>query len=207
MPLRKHCNPFAFRRTVLKPDYSEIFENWGKTHPLEVDIGCGSGHFLRERAEHNKHNNFLGLEVREAYCLQFNKYIEKEKPNNLALIQCNANRSLELILEDETVSRFHIYFPDPWFKNRHHKRRIVTPDFAEILRRKLIKSGDLLIKSDVPELANQMLELLEAVDGFENAAGIGNFVGTNWPVPEVSKWESHLFSQKIAYQKIWLRKK
>ncbi|MFC1497224.1 tRNA (guanosine(46)-N7)-methyltransferase TrmB [Verrucomicrobiota bacterium] len=123
----------------------EIF-NPGK--PLEIDLGCGKGRFLVARAKSYTEINFLGIDRLLVRLRKVNKKIIREGLNNVKLLRIEASYAVKHLLPPETVSSFYIFFPDPWPKKRHHKRRLFTSSFLDALYRTLKSSGHIHIATD-----------------------------------------------------------
>jgi tRNA (guanine-N7-)-methyltransferase len=140
--------------------FSEFFEN---DHSVEVEIGCGKGKFLIASAEANAGTNYLGLDYAGKWMKKGQVRGEKRKLQNLKFIKGEAGAILARF-EKETVEVFHIYFPDPWPKRRHHKRRLLTSEF-------LRKLYGLLRPTGLIEIATDNLDYYTAIQ--EAVAGTG----------------------------------
>ena len=157
--MRQHVNPLSKNFEEIKPipPLNEIFEN--PYLPLHVDIGCGSGNFLLELALTNKNWNYFGIEIREKLIENTVSRIKNKSINNLFFSFGNANNILDnhkykfLI---ESTSSISFNFPDPWFKKKHHKRRVIQSSLMNCLANTLQKESLLFIKTDVEELFNYM---------------------------------------------------
>ena len=98
MGLRKHCNPLTFRQKVRRPEWDRVFQ---KSRPLELDIGCGKGDFIFQRAQNHPEINFVGLDVREAYFDILQKRLAEYPGDNIHVIRCNVNASLDELFSAE----------------------------------------------------------------------------------------------------------
>jgi len=116
--------------------------------PLEVEIGAGKGRFLLHRAEANPDINFVGFDYIWKYLKVGWERAQKRDLPNLLFFKAEANEVVEHLIPDASVSIFHVYFPDPWHKRRHHKRRLLTPEFFKLLHRRLEPGGKLEIATD-----------------------------------------------------------
>ena len=116
--------------------------------PLEIDAGCGKGRFLVARAKSHTDINFLGIDRQLSRLYKVDKKIIREGLNNVRLLQIEASYAVQHLLPPETVSSFYIFFPDPWPKKRHHKRRLLTPSFLDALHGTLKPSGHIHIATD-----------------------------------------------------------
>ncbi|MEM7430631.1 MAG: tRNA (guanosine(46)-N7)-methyltransferase TrmB [Pseudomonadota bacterium] len=144
----------------------KLVELFGRDAPLVIEIGFGNGESLVEMAAMQPDVNFLGIEVHEpgvGHCM-----IGAHKANvtNLRLIIDDAIEVLSTQISDETVARTNLYFPDPWPKKRHHKRRIVQPDFLSLCAQKLKSKGSLHIATDWANYAEHIDEVLDESDHF-----------------------------------------
>lgn len=157
--VHQHVNPLApyFRFTPNPIVLSDIFAD--ETKPLFLDIGAARGRFILKMAEADASRNFLGLEIREALVDEANRLAKEKNLENLAYVFCNAMISIGKLFENvppgliQTVT---IQFPDPWFKKKHAKRRMVTPDLARDVVNILSSGGTLFIQTDVEFLSEEM---------------------------------------------------
>lgn len=163
--VRQHVNPLA--SLYQQPTF--LAENWPKhefddlARPLHLDIGCGRGGFLLDMAKHDTTKNYLGLEIRPSvYQYAFDRIEKHGLRGRLTYVGCNVNVDLERILglyqqqgggPLETVS---IQFPDPHFKSKHAKRRVVTPGLVLTLAKFMPESSKAFIQSDVKDVLDDM---------------------------------------------------
>jgi len=157
--MRQHVNPLSinFNQTERIPSLSEMFDN-SKSN-LHLDIGCAAGEFLFDLALVNTRWNYLGIEIREKLVKNAKLKVLEKEIKNLYFVFGNANNILndiqsEFIIKNLTSLSFN--FPDPWFKKRHYKRRVIQPDFIDILSNSLQKGTLIFIKTDVKELFDYM---------------------------------------------------
>ncbi len=169
--IHQHVNPLAkyFRELPVKPlKLEEVFAN--PKLPLHFDIGCGRGRFLLEMAEIKKDWNFLGAEIREPLVIEANKIRDEKGLQNLHYEFCNATLDSEVLLEKipkDILQMVTIQFPDPWFKKRHAKRRMVKDNMVKAITKKLAKNGEVFIQTDVEFLAEEMFELFDQSGHFD----------------------------------------
>ena len=140
-------------------DWSHIF---GRIASIEVEIGFGKGRFLRAAAERSPDRNWLGIEYAGPCVALAAERIAKRGLTNVRLVRGAAEEILTDHLSDASVEAFHVYFPDPWPKKRHHKRRLIKPAFAEEVVRALRPGGRLHIATDYGEYYDEMLPILTA---------------------------------------------
>ena len=157
--MRQHVNPLSkvFKDIEPIPHLKDIFNDY--TKPLHLDIGCGSGNFLINLAKHNKNWNYIGLEIREKLVNKSKSKLKDESIDNLFFAFGNA----EYLIEDcigkfpvNALSSVSFNFPDPWFKKKHHKRRIIQPQLIQKISRLMANGGFISIKTDVEELFEYM---------------------------------------------------
>lgn len=157
--VHQHVNPLApyFRFTPNPIVLSDIFAD--ETKPLFLDIGAARGRFILKMAEADASRNFLGLEIREALVDEANRLAKEKNLENLAYVFCNAMISIGKLFEyvpPGLIQTVTIQFPDPWFKKKHAKRRMVTPDLARDVVNILSSGGTLFIQTDVDFLSEEM---------------------------------------------------
>ncbi len=168
---------FGIEFAPLVLDLDAIF---GRRARRVLEIGIGDGETLLELARRQPEADFLGVEVHRpgvGHCLLG---IESRGLGNIRLISHDAVEVLQRQLADAALDQVLLYFPDPWPKKRHHKRRIVQPAFAELVACKLKPGGVLRLATDWAPYAEHMLEVLQHNPSFANTSPAGNFV----PRPE-----------------------
>lgn len=161
--VRQHVNPLSrkYQQPVPLPDWTKIYDN--PQQPLQLDIGCARGRFLYELAPKQPDWNFLGLEIRQSLVDEANQWRDRDNLTNLHYLYGNINVMSEALLQSlpqGCLKRVSIQFPDPWFKKRHHKRRVVQPELVEDLARFLAPDGEIFLQSDVEEVAIEMRDRL-----------------------------------------------
>jgi len=147
--------------------------HFGRQAPLQLEIGCGNGEFLIARASANPGDHFIGLEVHRPGLGHLLREAQTLALGNLALFEMDAAAGLDGLLPDACLSACHIFFPDPWPKKRHHKRRLINPAFARLLWRKLCAEGRLFLATDWADYHTWMLEVFEQSPNWCNALGPG----------------------------------
>jgi tRNA (guanine-N7-)-methyltransferase len=128
--------------------------------PLEVEVGSGKGLFLNSAAKQNPAHNFLGVEIAAKYARHAAAKLAKNGYKNAVMLSGDAQRLFIEFLPDESLVAVHVYFPDPWWKKRHHKRRVMNDRFIVEIHRTLIPSGSLHFWTDVRERYDEILELI-----------------------------------------------
>jgi len=157
--MRQHVNPLSkyFQEIESIPKLNQIFKY--PSFPIHLDIGCASGEFLFRLAEQNKNWNYLGIEIREKLIIKAKCKLKDKDIDNLYFIFGNADNLLKNWIfqyPDMNLKSASINFPDPWFKKKHHKRRIIQAKFLNRLALLMTKDSLLFIKSDVEELYKYM---------------------------------------------------
>ena len=149
------------------PEDLEQIRSFLSEFPIEVEIGFRRGHFLRERTVHCPERRFLGFELTLEWCRKMVRFLEREKVTNTRIIQSDARPLLEQILPVNGVDTFYVFFPDPWWKKRHHKRRLVTAETLDLFHRYLKHDGNFIFRTDVIPYFDHVRELLEQHGGFD----------------------------------------
>jgi tRNA (guanine-N7-)-methyltransferase len=140
-------------------DAAKLFHN---PAPLEIEIGSGKGLFLQSAATVNPGHNFLGIEIANKYARYAAARIAKHELTNAVMVSGDAQRVFIELLPDSSLAAVHIYFPDPWWKKRHHKRRVMNERFIPQITRTLVPGGSLHYWTDVEERFIETIELIKA---------------------------------------------
>jgi len=157
--MRQHVNPLSsnFNQIERIPSLSEMFGD-SKLN-LHLDIGCAAGEFLFDLALVNTGWNYLGIEIREKLVKNAKLKVLEREIKNLYFVFGNANNILNDVQNEfiiKNLKSISFNFPDPWFKKRHYKRRVIQPEFITILSNSLEKGTLIFIKTDVKELFDYM---------------------------------------------------
>ena len=157
--MRQHVNPLSKYFQVIQsiPPIDKLFKY--QNLPLHLDIGCGSGNFLFHLAEQNTNWNYLGIEIREKLIINAKYKLKNKELDNLYFVFGNADNLIKNWISkypDNTLKSVSFNFPDPWFKKKHHKRRIIQTEFLKRLALLMSRDSLLFIKSDVQELYQYM---------------------------------------------------
>ena len=168
--MRQHVNPLSqfFQLPLSLPSKSILFKE--SHYPIHLDIGSAKGEFLIELASKFPKWNFLGLEIREALVSASERKREKLELQNLRFLYCNVNVSLDEWLSDlafAQLKRVSIQFPDPWFKRKHIKRRVLKKSLLDSIARHMSKDGELFIQSDILNLIESMTSVIESSKYFD----------------------------------------
>ncbi|NRB09283.1 MAG: tRNA (guanosine(46)-N7)-methyltransferase TrmB [Richelia sp.] len=167
--VRQHVNPLAQKyQTPASPlEWEQIYSN--PSQPLHLDIGCARGRFVLQMAQIETYWNFLGLEIREPLVDDANRLRRELGLTNLHYLFCNVNVSMRSLLSSLTpgvLQRVSIQFPDPWFKHRHAKRRVVQPELVAELGEYLAPGGLVFLQSDIKFVALEMCDRFTAHPSF-----------------------------------------
>lgn len=133
---------------------------FGRAAPLEVEVGSGKGMFMQSAAIATLEHNFLGIEIAGKYAHYAAARLAKHTLDNAIMIQGDAQRLFGEILPENSLAAVHVYFPDPWWKKRHHKRRVMNERFVQNVYRTLSPGGTLHYWTDVHERYEETLKLL-----------------------------------------------
>ena len=155
------CIPFENK----KLNFVDIF---GNTNPIIIEIGFGMGDVTAKLAQENPNINYIGIEVHKPGVGKLLSEIKKRDLKNLYIIEHDALEVLEQMIGDNSVNGFHIFFPDPWPKKRHHKRRLLQRPRTNLLAQKLAPEGYLYFVTDWFEYSEFALEELNQTENLEN---------------------------------------
>lgn len=156
-----YCIPFEHRML----NFTEIFNN---TNPVTMEIGFGMGHATIEIAKANPEMNYLGSEVHVPGVGRLLSEIKKNQLKNLYILNHDALEVLDVMIPDNSIFGFHIFFPDPWPKKKHHKRRLIQRPHTDILARKLSPGGYIYFATDWEEYAQSAMDELSLTEGLHN---------------------------------------
>lgn len=154
-------------------DFSSLFNN---SNPVVLEIGFGMGKSLVEMAKNAPELNFVGVEVHRPGVGACISLAQDEGVDNLKVFEHDAIEILADCIADESLTTVQLFFPDPWHKKKHHKRRIVSLEFVETIRQKLKVGGVFHMATDWENYAECMIEDMNSAPGYENLAVDGDFV-------------------------------
>ena len=167
-------------------DQSLLFEN---VRPLEVEVGSGKGLFLAATALRQPDNNFFGIEIAHKYAHYAAARLARQQSPNAMLICGDALLLFRQWLPEASLSAVHVYFPDPWWKKRHKKRRVMNEHFLRDIERTLVGGGRLHFWTDVEEYFHTTLELIAAVTKLEG------------PLPVAEKVADHDLDYRTHFER------
>jgi len=153
-------------------DFAFVF---GRVAPVIVEIGFGNGESLLEMAKSHPELNFLGIEVHRPGIGHLLLLLDREGIENVRVFCHDAVEIVQNNIPDSSLSGVHLFFPDPWPKTKHHKRRIVRPEFCQLLVKKLLPGGYFHAATDWQHYADAMLKVLSAETNLVNASPTGDY--------------------------------
>ena len=148
---------------------------FGRRAPCTLEIGFGNGDALATMAGQQTDTDFIGIEVHRPGVGRLLQQLDEHELSNVRVMREDAVQLLNSCFPDNSLDRLLLFFPDPWHKKRHHKRRIVQPAFIELLARKIKPGGILHMATDWEDYARHMLEVMGESAAFRNCAGTGNY--------------------------------
>ena len=176
--------------------------NWGEifphSAPIEIDLGCGDGAFLTAMARANPNHNFLGIERLLGRVSKVCRKVAREELKNARVLRLEVAYTLSNLLSVESITAFHLLFPDPWPKRRHHRRRAFTGEFLSSIHRALVGGGLFHVATDHPDYFHQIKRVIAATDNFIVSAEQHDFPPT--------AFEQKFISRRLSIQRLLLRK-
>jgi len=184
-------------------DLREIF---GNAHPVEVEIGCGKGAFMLARAQARPEINLLGVEYAGSYALYCADRLRRAGVTNTRMIATDAGELFRRALGTAVLWRVHVYFPDPWPKRKHTRRRLIQPGFVAEATRVLQPGGQLIVVTDHREYFEQIQSVLGAARGLapidmpRMSDADGEIVGTNFERKYISQGRAFYAIARMRYR-------
>lgn len=169
---QQHWSQFGLDLDAGALDLETLFT---KPQSLVVEIGFGMGDSLHDMCTAQPEHNFIGIEVHPPGVGRIMNRAAESNLSNFKVYLADAKDVLADCIADGSVSRIQIYFPDPWHKRKHHKRRLIESEFISHLTPKLAIGGLLHMATDWQDYAKQMLNVMEAESSYTNTAGAGNY--------------------------------
>jgi tRNA (guanine-N7-)-methyltransferase len=154
-------------------DFEAVF---GRCAPTYLEIGFGMGTSLAAMAKANPDRNYIGIEVHRPGVGALCKLIEEQGLTNIRLFNHDAIEVLEKSIPPASLAGVYLFFPDPWHKARHKKRRILNTEFANKIAHYLETGGEFHMATDWQDYAEQMMEVMSATKGYENRAGVNQYM-------------------------------
>jgi len=165
---------------TLKDELLDLTELFGRDAPTILEIGFGMGKSLAEMAEANPQQNYIGIEVHRPGIGALLKLVEEKGLTNIRVYNDDAIEVLEKCIPKNALAGVYLFFPDPWHKKRHNKRRIVQPHFVETIATHLKPGGQFHMATDWEDYAIHMMEVMNSAPNYNNISGEGQYT----PRPE-----------------------
>ena len=166
--------------------------------PIEIDLGCGDGAFLTAMARGNPEHNFLGIERLLGRVSKVCRKVVRENLKNTRVLRIEVAYAVSNLLPADSITAFHLLFPDPWPKRRHHRRRAFTTEFLSCIHRALIGGGLFHVATDHADYFHQIERVIAATDTFVVPAEQHDF--------PLTTFEQKLLVRGLSIQRLLLRK-
>lgn len=158
----------AMRGRFYRSEDEQILRDWLNTDArLELEIGSGKGLFLMNQSPQHQETRYIGLELAAKYAWECQAKVEKADLKNLRFFACDAVAVIDRDVQTDSIDAVHVYFPDPWWKAKHKKRRVLNEDSLRNIERILKPNGELHFWTDVLDYYELTLELIDQVTRFE----------------------------------------
>lgn len=203
--VRQHVNPLSrfFQLPLELPPPQELFSD--PSRPVHLDIGCARGRFLLALAQQQPEFNHLGVEIRRALVAAAEADRQQLGLGNLHYLFCNANISVEgwlTALAPGQLDLVSIQFPDPWFKKRHHKRRVLQPALLLAIAAALEPGKRLFMQSDILDVIEPMVAVTEASGCFSRPATDARPWRATNPLPVPTERETYVLEQGLPVYRV-----
>jgi len=165
----------------------ELDEVFSRLAPLEIDLGCGDGAFLAALAQENPAHNFLGIERLLGRVRSVCRKVVRLDLKNARILRMESNYAVTHLLPPGSVTTFHLLFPDPWPKRRHHRRRAFTAEFLSSIHRALIAGGLFHVATDHTDYFHQIERVIAATDIFVISREQNHFPPTSFEQKYVAR--------------------
>ena len=203
--MRQHVNPLSrfFQLPLQLPAPDELFRH--PDLPIHLDIGCARGRCILGLADATPAWNHLGVEIRRPLVIPADREALSSEHGNVRVLFCNANISLESWmagLAEDRLQRVSIQFPDPWFKRRHRKRRVLQPALLLSIASALHPGRELFLQSDVLEVIEPMVAVTEASGCFSRPATDARPWRATNPLPVPTERETYVLEQGLPVYRV-----
>ena len=205
--LRQHVNPLLrkFQEPITLPQWTEIYPNLEQ--PIHLDIGCARGGFLLAMAQQKPTTNFLGIEIRQPLVTSAIQERDNLGLTNLHYLFGSINFSAVKLLYSLPPNSLHyisVQFPDPWFKRKHNKRRVIQPELVNILVDYLVPGGQVFLQSDIEEVS------IEMRDRFAESPALTKQHPDTWlvenPLPVPTERELYVLEDNLPVYRVLFKK-
>ena len=182
-------------------DWNQLF---GNSCPVEIEIGCGRGMFIIKRALENPENNFLGIEKSARFFRMLAERVAKSGAKNIRLLRGEAGYLLKKFVPQNSVKAVHVYFPDPWPKKRHRKRRLVNGSFFESVARILLPDGLFFFATDFKDYFYEIAAIAPSCRGLTRESDEKTFPQDIDPDAAATAYErKYLMQGKMIYRAVY----
>jgi tRNA (guanine-N7-)-methyltransferase len=168
---------------------------FGRCAPLALEIGCGTGHFVLERAGQQPETDFLAIDIYNKGCLKTCRKLEAAGTGNVRVLRIEARELLVKAIPAAGLKAIYVNCPDPWPKKRHRERRLVSRDFLELALHRLEPGGDFFFSSDRRDYAEEVANLLAGIPAFRNRLSAA--IATELPGYPLSKYMRRFLDQGL----------
>tara|TARA_B100001094_G_scaffold311103_1_gene346427 strand:- start:51 stop:653 length:603 start_codon:yes stop_codon:yes gene_type:complete len=196
---RRHDLLFPIDDVTESESMVDFFSVFSNNRPVEIEIGIGKGRFLIDAAQRNPDSNFLGIEWAMKYLRLAHKRALNSNLSNMRFLRADAREFVEFFLPANSVHAFHIYFPDPWPKKRHHKRRLINPEFRIEVERTLRPGGLIWLATDHSEYFGAIMEVFEDSSTLEP-------IELCWVGAKTNYEQKYLDKGKLIFRQVFCRK-
>lgn len=205
--------PVSRPDTIVHLSQCEAALGWtrlfGNAHPVEIELGCGKGRFIIRSALEHPETNYLGIERSGKFFRIMKQRALDSDAQNIRLLNSDADYFIRKYIPAGSVQAYHIYFPDPWPKQRHHKRRLVNAGFMEAVKSSLALSGCIFFATDFTDYFNIMAAVARACPWLEEVFRTTILPASANPEDAATSYERKYLLQgrnihKAAYRKISL---
>ncbi len=170
--LDKHWQDYGIDYSEQVLSFDKLFNN---NNEVIIEIGFGNGESLLQQAINQPQYNFIGIEVHGPGVGHLIHHAHSEDIHNIKVIRFDAVEVLKHQIADNAIKQVQLFFPDPWHKKKHHKRRIIKAEFIRLIHQKLKTGGLFHMATDWQHYANEMLKQMDSAEGFNNTSGTDNF--------------------------------
>lgn len=179
---------FGLQLTAGMLDFPTVFQ---RKAPCILEIGFGGGQSLLATAKAHPEQDFIGIETHQPGIGALLLNIQIHQLTNIRIYYADAVEVLSQCIPEKSLQGIQLFFPDPWPKRRHHKRRLIQTEFVKLLITKLQPGGELHLATDWQDYAKEMLQVLSSFSELTNRVGIGHFAQRSSQRPIITKFEQH----------------
>jgi tRNA (guanine-N7-)-methyltransferase len=196
-------NIFPIIGSVFKIEIIDFNKIFNTAFPVILEIGFGTGKTLVDTAFQNQDKNYLGVEVDKNSIVKCLKYAYLKNITNLKIIYHDAEEVVNYMIKNESLSVVQLFFPDPWHKKRHHKRRILKKNFVNLILKKLILGGMLHVATDCQNYADSIIKVINDISGYKNLSKNNTYIVRPEFRPMTKFEKKAIFFNKIVFDLIF----